>query len=236
MRMDVSSKISRDAELDNLIAKIVMLTVFPFFMIVVFESILINGAKILLNSIILVLNTSHSHLFPNPATVSCLGKQPSESPAQSPIKGCFSVSSMVDMPSPDESAKKKVEDIVTTLATGSWITLIRAKSRLEKYHLDLEPIHPFQFLEAIFGDDSVVKPLMPKLMNCTSLITNPFLDGLSTGMKNLKHKKNINTYLPSFSEKMKADLNEIHAFIYPVENMKGLVMHLIKIHCSNNGN
>ncbi len=237
IHMDVSTSIIRDAlapyELKNLASKIVALAVFPFLMIAAFEAILINGTKILFNTVILLLNAAHGCFFPNErVTIAFCSDQPEPSgPAERVDLSIHAVPASITMPPINTDFRRKIAHLVKCLEVDSPIELGIKSSSLNQLKVDLADVHPFQFLEAIFGDFSSVKDCMPGVMSRSWGIPSSFLGGFISSMKeHPTHRSMVGPYLHSFAKKMKTSSEKIKSYMIPTQDWDGLVKHLISIH------
>jgi len=235
LEMEVSTAIIKNAlapfKLKNLAAKVVAIAVYPFLLIAAFEAIVINGTRLIINAGISFLNTAYTCWFPN-------GLLPRQTPARNHQRQLQTipsllipppVSSHIEIPPPGPTERKKVEFIVTTLAKASYFALWHEhEGTLKQYGEEIENLHPFQFLEIIFGRFSTVKKHMPILMS-RSIIPREFLNGLAKGISNPIHSQKASSYMHSFAKKVGSSPEYIHSFLSPTHNWDGLVKHLIAI-------
>lgn len=235
IQMEVSVSIIQSAlaplELKNLVAKIVTLTVYPFILIAAFEAIVINGTRVILNFGIFLLNSAHGCLFPSDFTPAEMEEPSPEDPTSIALPLNDSTYEEIEMDPPGMVERSKVEFIVKTLAHESLLDIWGKEATLVTYGEEIEHIHPFQFLEAIFGEFSLVKNDMPTLMK-RSIIPGKFLGGLKKSMKLSDHKDKVALYLPSFAKKMNSTLEKVKSFLVPTQKWEGLVMYLIERNCS----
>lgn len=227
MEMSISTAIIKNAlapyELRNLAAKIVVLSVFPFFLLATFEALVVNSARLITNFAITLLDTAYFCWFSNSAQSSSLVPIVRAQAPVTPLKS----SEVVEMPVPSAAVRDLIQELVTCLSQD--ISVIYGnKARLEAIKRDLEDTHPFQFLECIFGRFSQVRDLMPNVMN-GMIVPGQFINGLATSMEKEQHFSKAELYLPSFAARVDevSDAN-LRYFFNPTPNWKGLIQYLMK--------
>jgi hypothetical protein len=220
IKMEVSTAIIKDAlapyELKNLAAKVVMVAIFPFFMLALFEAIVINGTRIIINTCISILNAVYTCWFPNailfPQNPTPMQPHTVQADPLAHIHVTPASSTDIEMPPPGITERKKVEFIVKTLALKDLLEIYNESDTLKKYGKEIAHIHPFQFLEAIFGKYSIVKEHMPTLMN-KYIIPGEFLGGFTKSIKeHPTHSQMTDPYLFSFAKKMRTTPEKIQSF------------------------
>jgi hypothetical protein len=235
--MSVSASIVKQAsapyEMRNLAAKIVAYSMIFFILITAFEAFVINGAKTLINSAITLMNSAHRLIFSKSELdneilepfVTVRAEQVEEAEELLPVE--------INMPKISYQDRQKVEWIVRTLGDNSLIEIFKQKSKLEETGEEIMHLHPFQLLETVFGQYSVIKPQIARVMDDVFIGKN-FLAGLEDGIQNTKypeHKTMLRAYIPSFSRSVGVHPEKTHSFLSPTRNWEGLVTHLVSIHC-----
>ena len=216
--MNVSTAMIKEAlappELKNLAARIASATFFPFLIIASFEAIVINGTRLLLNTCILVLNSAYTIFFPNEFVVKKVVIQAKAPPiVTAPLTVTLTQpSSQVTMPPLAREERDKLEYIVTTLATAGSVFALLGDKYLKPYGVQTKPVvHPFQFMELIFGKFSKVKQHMPNLMGRV-FVPGEFIKGFLESALDPIHAAKTNLYIHSFAKKVKLTPEKVMSF------------------------
>jgi len=220
-------------ELRNLAAKIALFTILPFLMIAAFEAIVINlMARVFIKLAISGLNCFYSLCtntleplpLPPPRATVVLQQQPDGNVIQVVV-----AAPEIELPEIGLAERNKIAHVVQTIATASYWSLWREhKERLDAIDRELIPVHPFQFLEAIFGRTSTVKHHMPAVMNRWK-VDSEFIGGLEKSIARTVHREKIYEYLPSFAKKVGSTPEFVQSYLLPEQNWRGLTMHLIEL-------
>jgi hypothetical protein len=228
IEMDLSTSIIREAyapcEWKNLAAKIIVFSIVAFLLITAFEALLINGFKLLANGGISLLNAVFTLCPQQPP--------PPEIPAP-PAELVLSVVEThpredIEMPEALPEAKKKIAYVVENVSTKNGLTLWGMEDELNGIRKELENkyrVHPFQFLEAIYGRGSKVAKYMPDIVD--SILKFPrFMEGVVSGFNDEEHKKKVWDYAPSFAKKVNISLRRLFSLLHPVPDLPTLVREL----------
>lgn len=129
-------------------------------------------------------------------------------------------------PVPDTLPKNipLVRELVTTLGNSSVFGLLRNSFHLKSIGNQIEPLHPFQFLLAIFtAHPPLIDPLEEILKD--DFKKGNFLRGINKGME--RDAATIELYIDDFATKTNTTADKIRSYI-PTRNWLGMVHHLIR--------
>ncbi len=123
-----------------------------------------------------------------------------------------------------ESDRKKTFELIHSLGTKEWYSLLWNKSHMEKIGDEVDKIHPVRFAGYIFAN--------PELKSCMrsirefSLKWNRFKNGFSGKMESNYSRRNVLPYLPGFCIETGADYEEVLRLVH-ARKWEGLLDYLI---------
>lgn len=116
----------------------------------------------------------------------------------------------------------KIERIITVIHDNGLLQLPFYYHELNSLGNEIDPLHPFQFLGAIFGSPKL-GPLMPALFE-DFFKRNGFLQGVEKGMTRDFHR--LEPVLASFAKKVHTTPEALRPYIQK-RDWDGMVRHLI---------
>ena len=137
----------------------------------------------------------------------------------------------IELPIADAKDRAKIDYVIETVGTKSFASLWwNHEEELRKIDKELVHVHPFQFLETVFGEDSKIAQFMPEIFKY-DLTMGPFIEGLERGFALQEHRDKFWDYLPSFAKKVGMNKRQVISYLHPRQNLEGFVKELIQIHC-----
>jgi len=118
---------------------------------------------------------------------------------------------------------KDIRELITTLGESSVWGLLRNSFRLNDIGNKLEPLHPFQFLCAIFTAKPPLFSFVDAILKDDFKKGN-FLQGINKGMG--REASTIELYIDDFAKKTGTTPDRIRSYL-PSRNWLGLIRHLI---------
>ncbi len=121
--------------------------------------------------------------------------------------------------------KRKIKEILTTMAENSIFQLLFERKYLERLGQEVHHVHPIRFLGTIFSD--------PHLVHCMYIIRmsgfkwGGFIDGITERMKGEIKAGNVNLYVPGFAEHLNLRAEDIQGYINR-RDIEGLVLFLME--------
>jgi hypothetical protein len=108
----------------------------------------------------------------------------------------------------EKEEKKDISYIVTTLANDSLIGIGTSRSSLKKAGERIKHLHPYRFLESIFGSEKL-KSGMHAIRHRGGWIWSEFLDGIIGSLSEEAGRKNLLQFTTDFAKKVKIDFDLI---------------------------
>jgi hypothetical protein len=127
--------------------------------------------------------------------------------------------------------KAQIGEIIQTMGTCTKFTLLWNATKFRHYEQQMDaieiggaPLHPFKFLETIFGNPSLKKH-MPYIFN-DFFLKKGFMAGVIKGMEREAAKNNLDRYIEPFARKMELVPQSVRTLIQ-VRNWEGVVRLLL---------
>jgi hypothetical protein len=108
----------------------------------------------------------------------------------------------------EKEEKKDIAYIVTTLANDSLISIGTSRSSLKKAGDRINHLHPYRFLESIFGSEKL-KSGIHAIRQRGGWIWSEFLDGIIGSLSEEATRKNLVQFTTDFAKKVKIELQLI---------------------------
>jgi hypothetical protein len=125
-----------------------------------------------------------------------------------------------------EEDKQIVEQLITTLASSSKISLLMKQGDLKALGAEISHLHGLKFLTAIFTNPSLKTPMYEIFMD--RFKKDGFMGGLTPGLTKEANEGKLMQYASGFSAELKADLDTIKEF-FRNQNWEGMVRYLIDL-------
>ena len=192
-------------ELRVTIAKVLCYSLIAFCAIAAFESIVINGAKFVLNIGVWVLNTSNDLLFQKEST-ELLPPPPVPVPAIIPI-------AVIDEPMPpiDPLVEKEFCEVFEILATAHLLRLPFLTPYLAGFRERTKYLHPLQVVGFL------LEPNSPQRKHATfidrAILGPTFASDTAEGFTVPKHAENTSKYIASFAKKVGITVEAAQGFL-----------------------
>jgi hypothetical protein len=125
-----------------------------------------------------------------------------------------------------EAEAQIIYEIVDTMANNNVLTLLTKKSAMEKKGNKIHHVHPIRFLSTVFTNN-YLKRCMAEIMD-SYFKWDGFMSGISIRLEEESDRNNMLQYVPSFSQAVKANPDQVRLYVQKREWEK-LVKYLIKL-------
>jgi len=123
--------------------------------------------------------------------------------------------------------KRQIGEIITTMGTRSYMYVLTCAFQFRGYEAEMdrgEPLHPYKFLETIFGNPSL-KQYMRTII-ADPLLKIGFMSGVIKGMTREAARNNLDRYIEPFAQEMGVSPDLVRPLIRD-RAWEPLVRHLI---------
>ncbi|MBS0628781.1 MAG: hypothetical protein JSS30_00985 [Verrucomicrobia bacterium] len=120
--------------------------------------------------------------------------------------------------------KRKIAEILTTMANNSVFQLLFERKYLERLGQEVHHVHPIRFLGTIFTDPHLVRCMFTIRMS--GFKWGGFVDGITERMKGEIKAGNVDLYVPGFAEQLNLRAADIQSYI-DRRDIEGLVLFLM---------
>ncbi len=228
----VSRSILENAMIDSdelriIVAKVICYSVIIFLLIATFESIVINGAKLLLNPGIWALNTGNFLLS------GCKSQELLTIPLVPALPPVDVKAGDAQIPIPDEplpplllDQENEFRKVFKILATSNVFQLAYHRSYLVDFRERTKHLHPLQVMGFLLEINSNQKKDAALFID--SYVGSTFVQDTLAGFANPLHSQNTAKYIVSFAEKVGVSPDAVRGFLFQEPPyLKDLIHYII---------